>query len=1244
MTAIYKYKKAMRWFTRPKVDPSVKQLASSNPLNIPAHMQHQLDEGQLTPEEFYQRQSIPQSERPLTGAEGGRVYDTRKYFSRGQLVQPGPGRPGFKGEGSGSGQEGKIRVPLNDEEIKIMQKVYGVETEAAAKKKFGEKWKQLKSNIRRGTVTMDTKSASLSGFGPGTGQSALDNPKYYDIVTAELNKIKKQRNKVEFFDWKEGDDWYKALKKRLGGMNREHMNKLLNKVVAEEFPLAYAGKAGREAYKNDTVVRAFLGHLETVGEFDGNEKMAKILQQFQSAHPDHKFETINKTFRKWANGDFEVRGVDRSKLTKADLDAIKNWKPQRTGNRTLMRENQLKYLHTLNDTLGDRNLKTIKSMFKKKFPNAPENAFWHRVDQLNQLKRTGKVISGLNTTKSYKWNEVGERSNWLKEGFGAQFQGNYNKLINKADKLAAQGNRQGANRLYAAADKFFGPDGIFTKAGGQGEHPLSRLMGGVDQELKINSLVRGDLNQWKRLNFDEPIMKLMNEYQKTKPGSPERTKIIQEIEGRKKLMNILTEGPNEPGIVDSVKFNYGAKGISPSSSVVPIDKVKNFNVEDYVVRGNEYLKQFTKKGGTLLDEAGTIGAKALDFKEVRKFITENLDEFCTQKVASGGRIGFAGCTAEQILENMKKDQQKLLTYQKTGTNAAEAAKIAQKFTNASGKVMKLGSRGLRFMFGPAMLWGEPLFEGAFVAHDMIGNKTPFVEAVSKTYFSKPLRAIGLMKEPEEYEAESLYLKRDGTGVIPGVKAYTDARNKLIRINDLRNQIGVMEDEVESGVTLGAADALESLRKQLSKEMSDIRYDEKSLHNIMKKNEQQYNIAVERQRAERFEGVDPYEAQEFDPTLIGTGRDKRAEEMAKVNIGRDQDIYGQSPMNRETYNLWSGLANTPGEYQAMAKKMVGWVDQMGGPDLGPYKKMLAQGVTGPANKYTLGQVTTPADRYHWDKIGKLAKLGGFSYEKAFGGRVPFKTGGMSRRRFLEVIGALAGGAAAFKTGLLKIIKGSTGKTAIKAGDHILQSTPGMPEWYVPLINRIVNEGTEVTKKLATVEREIVHTKKIASGEEVPVYQNLDTGNVRVEYGPPLLDEQGNVIRASNDMNTVHLEYKAPEVIESGKYKGNKTKSEFSAAESEPEVVNWDGDIEFTGINEVNKVDELVTDTNPLKQFAKNKKPTMKEIVESSKKNKYKSKLESDTMEQLDYIEKKRGPFQDPDPADDMFDEFGNYIGD
>ena len=539
----------------------------------------------------------------------------------------------------------------------------------------------------------------------------MDNPKYYDIVRAELNKIKKQRHKVEFFDWKEGDDWYKGLKNRLGGMNRDHMNKLLNKVVAEEFPLSYAGKAGREAYKNDTVVRAFLGHLEAVGEFDGNEKIAKILEQFKGSE-DHPYETINKTFKKWANGDFEVRGVDRSKLTKADLNAIDNWKPQMTGTRTKIRADQLEYLHGLNDTRKGMKLKEIEAMFKAKAKTEGwklrPNTFWHRVDQLNQLKRTGKVISGLNTTKSYKWNEVGERSNWLKEGFGAQFQGNYNKLINKADKLAAQGNRQGANRLYAAADKFFGPDGIFTKAGGQGEHPLSRLLGGVDQELKINSLVSGDLNQFKRLNFDDPVMKLMNDYAKTKPGSPERTKIINEIEGRKKLMNILTEGKTEKGIVDSVKFNYGDKKIGPSTSVMPIDKLDElgkFNVEDFVKRGQSYSSEFIKKGakvGKLLTDVGTIKTEALDFGQIKKLLTK-----LGCGMYAGGRVGFAVGSGKCITRAVAKLKSGDLT-------AAE-----KKIVDGLGDGLKKGGMPKKFWTMKSLVKGE----GYFALADFANNLT-----------------------------------------------------------------------------------------------------------------------------------------------------------------------------------------------------------------------------------------------------------------------------------------------------------------------------------------------------------------------------------------------------------------------------------------------------------------------------------------------------------------------------------------
>ena len=67
-----------------------------------------------------------------------------------------------------------------------------------------------------------------------------------------------------------------------------------------------------------------------------------------------------------------------------------------------------------------------------------------------------------------------------------------------------------------------------------------------------------------------------------------------------------------------------------------------------------------------------------------------------------------------------------------------------------------------------------------------------------------------------------------------------------------------------------------------------------------------------------------------------------------------------------------------------------------------------------------------------------------------------------------------GAVCFATGMAAI--SGTLLSLLKAGDHIIQGTPGMPDWFIPLINRITTEGTDVTKKLATVEREIVHTKK------------------------------------------------------------------------------------------------------------------------------------------------------------------------
>ena len=265
------------------------------------------------------------------------------------------------------------------------------------------------------------------------------------------------------------------------------------------------------------------------------------------------------------------------------------------------------------------------------------------------------------------------------------------------------------------------------------------------------------------------------------------------------------------------------------------------------------------------------------------------------------------------------------------------------------------------------------------------------------------------------------------------------------------------------------------------------------------------------------------------------------------------------------------------------------------------------------------------------------------------RVPFAGGGptrqgfkMGKRAFLKLLGSGFAGIAGLKSGLLGFGKKDATKQVVKELTSVPIGNPeGMPVWFKPLVNKIIKEGDDVTKKFGTVDREIVHTKKIDKFEEVTVYQDLNTGNVRLEYGPHLTDDTGKVIRASNEPTVVQLEYKAPEVLEpnltTGKG-GGKTKEEFSAVEAEPEVVNWEGDIEMSGENVVNKVDDLITDTSKLQKYATDNKLTIKELSDSMKKQKYKNKLETDQMEQINYIENKQGM-----NAMDYIDE-GARVGD
>ena len=308
--------------------------------------------------------------------------------------------------------------------------------------------------------------------------------------------------------------------------------------------------------------------------------------------------------------------------------------------------------------------------------------------------------------------------------------------------------------------------------------------------------------------------------------------------------------------------------------------------------------------------------------------------------------------------------------------------------------------------------------------------------------------------------------------------------------------------------------------------------------------------------------------------------------------------------------------------------------------------LAPFLEGPRNEYynqekaakafsdfATAEAKLKADELQRAKESVATPFEGIEFKK--GGRVSFAGGGMGRRAFLKLLAALGIGTATAGTGLIKLSGKTIGKKVIaKTGVDIVSSTPGMPDWFPALVNKIIKEGDDVTAKLATQERQVVHTKKIdtgsASPDEVTIYRDLDTGDIRVE-----VDSVSNM-----GGDRIQLDYKAP--FKTGPYPGKsagkKTKPEFSAVESEPRVTTWEGDIEMDGENIVGSVDDLFSDTTKLKNYAKGEKPTMQDIVTRKRKTDKIEDIHKNPSEQLDYVENKEGM-----TIDDFIDEDARVMG-
>ena len=236
--------------------------------------------------------------------------------------------------------------------------------------------------------------------------------------------------------------------------------------------------------------------------------------------------------------------------------------------------------------------------------------------------------------------------------------------------------------------------------------------------------------------------------------------------------------------------------------------------------------------------------------------------------------------------------------------------------------------------------------------------------------------------------------------------------------------------------------------------------------------------------------------------------------------------------------------------------------------------------------------------------------------ADGGRIGFKDG-MTRRTFLKIFGGLVSLPIIGKViAPLKLTRGVSKVPIIKTDD-----VPGKPEWFDQLVNKVIVEGDDVTKRFATGERQSIHQKTLDDGSVVRVTEDVDDGAIRVEY-----QSEKNVFG-----DDVQLQYKKPLPDEGAP----DPKAEFTTAESgpvgrggnDPDGGDFEIDVDEVGGTSIRDLD---SDVSKLKEYATGQKPTMKELVQNKRRRDKAKAITEDLEAQSDAVIRRQGEMLDVDP--------------
>ena len=182
--------------------------------------------------------------------------------------------------------------------------------------------------------------------------------------------------------------------------------------------------------------------------------------------------------------------------------------------------------------------------------------------------------------------------------------------------------------------------------------------------------------------------------------------------------------------------------------------------------------------------------------------------------------------------------------------------------------------------------------------------------------------------------------------------------------------------------------------------------------------------------------------------------------------------------------------------------------------------------------------------------------------------------LARRGFLKVLAGTGAAVAAFKTGALKLLGKSTTKAAPKL--FTAAEGSGAPAWFEGMVNKVLSDGVDITKKAATMDGQTVKSLDTPTGK---VDVTIDrTGNIDVNYmGDNTAMGEG-----------VDMRYVVGQADETTKVKPF---DEFEAVESVPEFQGGnyaDGpDLGF-GENATGEVKNLYSDVSELQALGGDKR--------------------------------------------------------